>query len=113
MKSQANIEALFDEDRVRLADCCERIASALGLMDPYSTNQLRQIAAVLRDTSDWDTQACAAASLRGLFHRDGLEDRPPPPNARDWDEDLKTLWALSTIYIETRYSTVAAMRGTT
>lgn len=112
MKSHSNIEALFDGDRTRLADCCERIASALFSIDPHSTKQLRQVAAVLRDTSDWDAQARAAASLRGLFHRDGLDDRPPPADARNWDEDLKTLWDLSTIYVETKYCAVAAMRGT-
>lgn len=104
----SNIEERFDGERVRLLEACERVALALGSSDPASRSQLGAIASTLRGPSDWESQARAAASVRGLFHRDGLDDRPPPVGAATWDEDLKMLWDLSTIYVETRYGAVAA-----
>lgn len=100
----------FNTDRVRLLKACERLASALRTSDPASVGRLSSVAAVLRGPSDWELQARAVASLRGLFHRDGLNDRPPPAGASTWDEDLKTVWSLSTIYVEPRYVAAAAKR---
>ena len=106
-----NIEERFDGDRVKLMNACERLALLLPSSDPINAARLQDVAGVLRGPSSWEAQARAAASLRGLFHRDGLDDRPPPVGSTGWDEDLKTLWDLSTIYVESRYGEVAAKRA--
>ncbi|MET3515063.1 hypothetical protein ABIC63_002846 [Pseudacidovorax sp. 1753] len=106
----SNVNEQFNRERVRLLEACERVALAVRSSDPASGGQLSAVAAALRDSSDWELQARAAASLRGLFHRDGLDDRPPPAGASTWDEGLKTLWGLSTIYVETRYAALAEKR---
>ncbi len=106
--TMSNIEETFNADRARLVGACERVAEALRPSDRVSATHLAEVAKVLRDPSPWEMQASAAASLRSLFHRDGLDDRPPPAGSSNWDEDLKTLWSLSTIYVETFYAPVAA-----
>lgn len=99
----SNVDEQFNRDLVRLLEACERIALAVRDSDPVSASQLSAIAAALSGPSDWEFQSRAAASLRGLFHRDGLGDRPPPAGAATWDADLKTLWDLSTRHVEARH----------
>jgi hypothetical protein len=106
----------FDSDRRALAAACLRVANVV-LRGPFPdavrfAGQLREVAAVL-EVGAWEAQASAAASLRGWFHRDGVSDWPDPPGAPDWTDDLKTLWELSTIYVESRYADVARARSGT
>lgn len=104
----SNVEERFDEGRTRLLSACERVAAAVRSGDPLSARQLDGVADVLRGSRTWEERASAAASLRGLLHRDGLSDRPSPIGALTWEADLKTLRDGSTIYVESRYSVVAA-----
>lgn len=104
----------FDADRQALAAACMRAADAAPRGPfPDATRfalHLREVAEVL-EAGTWERQASAAAGLRGWFHRDGVTDWPDPPGALRWTEDLRTLWDLSTIYAESRYSEVARVRS--
>lgn len=111
--NMTNVEDSFNADRAKLADACQRVAALLRTSDPRSAAQLAEVEEALRGAGSWETQASAAASIRGLFHRDGLDDRPAPVGAQNWESDLKTLWRLSTIYVETAYASVRAKHGGT
>ena len=105
----APIESQFLVNKDALLGACERVATALG--DNVSSRLLWNVASTLRQATDWETQAQAASSIRGLFHRDGINDRPPPAGAATWDKDVALLWDLSTIYVESRYREVANARA--
>ena len=110
-----NIAENFDADRRALIAACGRVATAaLHSQFPAAarlSTSLREVAETL-EVGTWKVQASAAASLRGWFHRDGVADWPVPPGAPNWTEDLKSLWDLSTIYVESRYAQVARARST-
>ena len=109
-----NIAHAFDADRRALVGACLRIADA-ALRGPVP--RAPQFAAHVRGVAEalqsgtWEVQASAAASLRSWFHRDGVTDSPAPPGAPNWDDDLRTLWDLSTIYVESRYGDIARARS--
>ncbi|RZI54442.1 MAG: hypothetical protein EOP12_02850 [Pseudomonas sp.] len=96
----------FDADRQRLADACERVATAARRSNfslPTVVERISAVAVVLKGEYSWEDQSSAAASLRGFFHRDGIHDVPGPPNMPSWATDLNLLNQLSTIFVESRY----------
>ena len=116
VKPYMTIAATFDTDRRALVAACTRVADAVPRgPSPDATRfsvYLREVAEAL-EAGSWDAQASAAASLRGWFHQDGVTDWPDPPGALSWTDDLKMLWDLSTIYVESRYAEVARARAET
>lgn len=108
-----NIAASFDTDRLRLVEACERVAAAAqhpSFSLPSVSEPIRNIAAVLSAPFPWEQQAAAAASLRIFFHRNGINDVPGPVDCPSWETDLDSLYSLSSIFVELKYSTVAELR---
>jgi len=105
----ATTEERFAADRDVLTEVCRRVAGLLVTQhrDRAVSRQLELVADALSPDRPWEEQANAAASLRGLFHRDDFTDQPAPPNCDTWEADLRALWDLSTIFVETRYREVA------
>lgn len=109
-----DVFASFDADRQRLADACERVASAARRSNfslPTVAERISAVAVVLKGSYSWEDQSAAAASLRGFFHRDGIDDVPGPPDTPSWAADLHLLDQLSTIFAELRYREVAQHRA--
>ncbi|MDN8615680.1 hypothetical protein [Variovorax ginsengisoli] len=102
------VENQFLIEKDALLGACERVATALG--DGGPSRHLWNVVSTLRQATDWEAQAQAASSIRTLFHRDGINDRPPPAGAATWDRDIALLWDLSTIYVESKYRDVSNAR---
>ncbi len=111
----ATLDETFAADRSALAAACERVSEGV-LATQYPSRalvseRLRLVAAMLHPDRPWEKQASAAASLRGLIHCDGFAEWPDPPKCHTWNADLRLLWDLSTIFVETRYREIAAQQA--
>jgi hypothetical protein len=102
-----SIRDQFRADLQALAMACRRVSDGVVKTDDphrtFAAAQLSEVAATLSTAQPWSVQAEAAASLRSLFHRDGIDDQPPPPDWPNWEADLALIWSLSTIHAESRY----------
>lgn len=109
--SMTSIDEQFSADKQALAAACKRVAYGVLKSDHPQratvATRLSDVGCILSSECAWDAQATAAASVRGLFHRDGIGDCPAPAEYPNWDADIRLLWDLSTIHVESRYREVA------
>jgi hypothetical protein len=55
-----------------------------------------------------DDKRSAGGSIRSLFHKDGFHEYSAPAGFPSWNSDLHELFDLSSLYAESKYSSLFA-----
>src|SRR5690349_10925108 len=97
----------FLRKQMILITLCEKIAEAITRTEyPYASNVracLLEGSEVFKSISSLDEKRAAGGSIRGLFHKEGFNDYPGPPDYPNWEAEVHELYNLSWLYAESKY----------